>query len=139
MFIPLPVPTTTTQVPQRTLPPQTTIAAPLQGNLLIGVWRSVKDPTDVRTFDADGTATEQAGSTPYIGTTRSRWAWVTHASAVGGPPVTDLVLRLSNSDAPTPLGLGDVYFYSVDFDDPNTLELMYLDGPVVAPQYKRVG
>ncbi|MFE3190587.1 hypothetical protein ACFXHA_16360 [Nocardia sp. NPDC059240] len=121
------------------MPPQTTIAAPPQGNLLIGVWRSVEDPTDVRTFDADGTATEHAGVTPSIATTRSRWAWVTHASAVGGPPVTDLVLRLSNIDDPTPLGLGGVYFYSVDFDDPNTLELMYLDGPAGASQYRRVG
>ncbi|MFB7719473.1 hypothetical protein [Nocardia sp. NPDC056100] len=135
---PMPVPPTTTAVQQRALPPQTTIAAPPQGTVLIGVWRSVNDPTDVRTFDADGTAIEQAGTSPNIATTRARWDWVTHASVVGGPPVTDLVLRLIPADASTPPGIAGVFFYSVDFDDPDTLELMYLEGPVVGPQYRRV-
>ncbi|MFF2555486.1 hypothetical protein ACFVUS_31080 [Nocardia sp. NPDC058058] len=130
------VPDTTIQSPQRTLPAQTTIASPPKGNQLIGVWRSVRDPTDVRTFDADGTAIEQAGTTPYTVITRTRWAWVTPASAIGGPPVTDLVLRLVDMDVPNPSGPSGVYFYSVDFDNPNTLELMYLEGP--GEQYKRV-
>ncbi|WP_458689426.1 hypothetical protein [Nocardia tengchongensis] len=134
--MPVSPPTTTTQRPQRTVPPQTTIAAPPQGNLLIGVWRSVKDPTDTRTFDADGTAIEHAGIDPDTATTRQRWAWVTHASAVGGPPNTDLVLRLSAIGASTQSELSGAYFYSVYFDDPNTLELDYLEGP--GQQYKRV-
>ncbi|MFF0614143.1 hypothetical protein ACFYUD_36315 [Nocardia tengchongensis] len=138
LLMPMSVPATTTQVQQRALPPQTTIAAPPQGDLLVGVWRSVADPTDIRTFAADGTAIEQAGTGPYAVTARKRWDWVTHTSAVGGPPVTDLVLRLIPTDAPNPLGVDGVFFYSVDFDDADTLELMYLGGPVVGPQYKRV-
>ncbi|MEV0251771.1 hypothetical protein AB0H76_34640 [Nocardia sp. NPDC050712] len=107
-------------------PAQTTVAAPAEASRLIGAWRSVKDPTEVRTFNADGTTTDQAGnSTPW----RARWDWVTPGSVPRIPAAVDRpVLRLITIDeAGTPVS-APMFYYGVTFSDSDSLSLVYFDG-----------
>lgn len=110
-----------------TLGPQAPTAAPKEASLLIGAWRSVKDPTEIRTFNADGTTTDQAGqSDPW----RARWDWV---SKVGIPHVPDVytgpILRLIDDDvSPSGQRRDGRYFYAVAFNGPDKLSLTIFNG-----------
>ncbi|MGW0637384.1 hypothetical protein [Nocardia salmonicida] len=126
-----------TTAPATTLGPQTPIAAPPESSLLIGAWQSVKDPTDIRTFNADGTTTDQAGQTdPW----RARWDWVSGEGIPDVPNVyTGPILRLIDDDAsPSGRKRDLLYFYAVIFDSPDHLKLGYFNGLGHTLEYTRV-
>ncbi|MFD6464150.1 hypothetical protein, partial [Streptomyces roseolus] len=117
-------------------PAQTTVAAPDEASRLVGAWRSVKDPTEVRTFAADGTTTDQVGSSlPW----RARWDWVSPASVPEIPAaVTRPVLRLTTiNDAGTPVS-GPLFYYGVTFSGPDAVSLVNFGGAGAPLDFTRV-
>ncbi|RPA59924.1 hypothetical protein EF294_11780 [Gordonia oryzae] len=97
--------------------------APADATQLLGSWVSTDDPSDQRTFRADGTTIETEASGPSM-TSTYRWRWIYyHAPDIENPP-TIVALELTESTA-TPL------IYSVEYPRPNHLRLGYTGGRIL--------